>query len=178
MTGRHRFRANWHDYNGGVYFVTVCCYKKRHYLGHIVGGEMRLSTIGKVLASWIDRLRVTDRVEILNSVIMPNHFHMMVCIRHQEKPISEMIGCLKPKMHDDESETVFHHNSLFAKFIGNLKGGVTRYAHQHGIEFKWQKLCHEHMPKDLKSFDNIMSYIDNNVATWSNDCHNDKPLCI
>lgn len=28
-------RANWHNYNGGVYFVTICTKNREHYLGKI-----------------------------------------------------------------------------------------------------------------------------------------------
>ena len=28
-------RANWHDYKGGVYFVTICTKNREHYLGEI-----------------------------------------------------------------------------------------------------------------------------------------------
>ncbi len=28
-------RANWHNYNGGVYFVTICTKNREHYLGEI-----------------------------------------------------------------------------------------------------------------------------------------------
>ncbi len=28
-------RANWHDYNGGVYFVTICTKNREHYFGEI-----------------------------------------------------------------------------------------------------------------------------------------------
>ena len=28
-------RANWHNYNGGVYFVTICTKNREHYFGEI-----------------------------------------------------------------------------------------------------------------------------------------------
>ena len=28
-------RANWHDYNGGIYFVTICTKNREHYFGEI-----------------------------------------------------------------------------------------------------------------------------------------------
>lgn len=39
MTDRHRFRAQWHDYNDGIYFVTICSHEKRHVFGHIRNGN-------------------------------------------------------------------------------------------------------------------------------------------
>ena len=29
-------RANWHNYNGGIYFVTICTRNREHYFGNIV----------------------------------------------------------------------------------------------------------------------------------------------
>ena len=28
-------RAIWHDYNGGIYFVTICTKNREHYFGEI-----------------------------------------------------------------------------------------------------------------------------------------------
>ena len=43
-------RANWHDYNGGVYFVTICTKNRKHYFGEIVANAttqiIQLSEIG------------------------------------------------------------------------------------------------------------------------------------
>lgn len=49
MGDRHQFRADWHDYNGGLYFVTVCTKNKIHYLVEIVSNEMNLSPLGREL---------------------------------------------------------------------------------------------------------------------------------
>lgn len=29
-------RANWHDYNGGIYFITICTKNRAHYFGEII----------------------------------------------------------------------------------------------------------------------------------------------
>ncbi len=28
-------RAYWHDYNGGIYFITICTKNREHYFGEI-----------------------------------------------------------------------------------------------------------------------------------------------
>ena len=40
-------RANWHDYDGGFYHVTICTKDRELYFGIIEGGEMKMSEIGK-----------------------------------------------------------------------------------------------------------------------------------
>ena len=33
-------RATWHDYNGGIYFITICTAHKQCYFGCVLGGQM------------------------------------------------------------------------------------------------------------------------------------------
>lgn len=81
MADRHQFRANWHDYNGGIYFVTVCTHGRRHSLGSITNGEMHLSELGKITDRCINELeRHHPDVSLLNYVVMPNHIHLAIDI--------------------------------------------------------------------------------------------------
>jgi putative transposase len=34
-------RAEWHDYNGGVYFITICTAGREHYFGRIENDRMQ-----------------------------------------------------------------------------------------------------------------------------------------
>lgn len=81
MTDRHQFRADWHNYNEGIYFVTICCAEKKHFFGYIRNSRMQLSDIGKIMRTTLDNLtRHIPDVEIWNSVIMPNHIHMVIAV--------------------------------------------------------------------------------------------------
>jgi len=80
-------RAEWHSYEGGVFFVTVCTQYRQNYFGEIECGEMRLSELGKYLAEQIvitPQMRSDMNVEIPSFVIMPNHVHMIVVINDNE----------------------------------------------------------------------------------------------
>ena len=37
-------RASWHDYNSGVYFVTICTHNREHFFGEIVGNITPVGT--------------------------------------------------------------------------------------------------------------------------------------
>ena len=50
-------RAQWHDYNGGVYFVTICTQYKKHYFGEILNGEMNFTEIGHYAEQCIQNIR-------------------------------------------------------------------------------------------------------------------------
>jgi len=81
MADRHRFRAGWHDYNCGIYFVTICCANARHYFGEIEDGNMALSPVGIIAESQIQSLSSHfANVEICNYVVMPNHVHVVIAV--------------------------------------------------------------------------------------------------
>lgn len=73
MADRHQFRAEWLDYDNGIFFVTVCCGDKRHYFGEISDGEMHYTTAGQIVRTTVDQIVYHfSGVEMWNSVIMPN----------------------------------------------------------------------------------------------------------
>lgn len=108
MGDRHQFRAKWHDYNGGIYFITICAYEKRHIFGVIesaytvnagipctaststgtaststdkVGTRFIASKLGEIVEDQIKNIpRYYQDVEILNHVVMPNHIHFVINI--------------------------------------------------------------------------------------------------
>ena len=84
MSDRHTFRAKWHDYNSGIYFVTICSADKRHIFGYISDARMHLSPIGKIVDECLSSIPVHNSgVEIWNQIVMPNHIHMVVMIPSQ-----------------------------------------------------------------------------------------------
>lgn len=50
MSDRHQFRAKWHNYNGGIYFVTICSAEKRHIFGQIIESQFKPSPLGEIIA--------------------------------------------------------------------------------------------------------------------------------
>ena len=75
-------RANWHDYKGGVYFVTICTKNREHYFGEICPGpQMQLSPIGQyVYNQFINVKTHYPYAKIPLFVIMPDHIHAIVTI--------------------------------------------------------------------------------------------------
>jgi REP element-mobilizing transposase RayT len=75
-------RANWHNYNGGVYFVTICTKNREHYFGEICPGpQMQLSPIGQyVYEQFINVKTHYPYAKIPLFVIMPDHIHAIVTI--------------------------------------------------------------------------------------------------
>lgn len=81
MSDRHAFRAEWHDYNSGIYFVTICSKDKQHIFGKISDGQIYLSPIGKIIKNCLISIPIHHNdVELWNYVVMPNHIHMVLCV--------------------------------------------------------------------------------------------------
>ena len=74
-------RANWHDYDGGSYFITICTKNREHFFGEIVDGEIVLSDIGKFADEQFKNVSSHyPYAEIPLWTIMPNHVHAIVVI--------------------------------------------------------------------------------------------------
>lgn len=194
MSDRHAFRAEWHDYNSGIYFVTICSKDKQHIFGKIKDSIMILSDIGKIVERCIlDISNHHTNVELWNHVIMPNHIHMVINVGTQPAPVGtryiaseqpmqtagQNMGCLRAPRHGEPCED-FHHNCSLAVVVGTFKAAVTRLMRtrciaslqqrQQQIQTVWQPRYHEHIIRNQKAFENIMNYVDTNIEKWSHDC--------
>lgn len=157
MDDRHQFRANWHDYNGGFYFITICASLRRHFFGQISNSNFYPSALGEIINEQIKALPTHYHdVEIHHHVLMPHHLHFIIKIsrqlpinvphtvgtrfiasaqqrlennakNNQHETRRTNMGCLRPPEHDEPVDD-FHHNSRLSMIIGSFKAGVTRTA--------------------------------------------------
>ncbi|GHT67515.1 hypothetical protein AGMMS50239_30830 [Bacteroidia bacterium] len=80
-------RAEWHDYGGGAYFVTVCTKQREHFFGEIKDGQMQLSSIGEYLFENLQNVaQHYPYAEIPLFVVMPNHWHAIIFIDDDKTP--------------------------------------------------------------------------------------------
>lgn len=201
MSDRHTLRVQWHDYNSGIYFVTICSYEKRHIFGRIVDGTMILSDFGKIVERCIANIsNHSESTEVWNFVVMPNHIHIILYVGAQyiaPTPTNTYIsapniivdtGSLKPPRHGEPCANN-HFNSKLAIIIRTFKAAVTREINKLLLTARaqciaplhddknssirvWQRNFHEHIIRNQLSFDNIMNYIDCNIERWESDCFN------
>lgn len=171
-------RADWLAYNEGRYFVTVCTRDHRHCLGKIENGVMTMTKVGMYLDNELKN--ATSRhphIEIVQYVVMPNHFHAIINIVGTRRAVSdentENADTARRVPTKEERMTKgigIHRLPLLSTFIGSLKSAVTKYAHECGIPFAWQPRYHDHAIRDWKDNNNISQYIENNVMNWEKDC--------
>ena len=127
---RKNIRAEFHDYSGGDYFVTICTREKKHYFGEIVDAEMHYTKIGEIARQALISLHTHYAyVEVPLFVVMPNHVHAIISI-HEKK---DAPGCIP---------TV---RTALGVVVGGYKQSVTCFARRNNIEFAWQSRYHDHI---------------------------------
>ncbi|WP_366145407.1 transposase [Duncaniella sp.] len=170
---RKRIRANWHDYNSGVFFITICTDNHIHYFGSIADCIFRPSIIGTIATKQLSELcSHFPFIELWNYVVMPNHIHAIIYLSPETHVQSNTLGCLKPPMHNEIENPIFHYQSRLSIVLRAFKGGVTREVRKKGLKFRWQSRYHDHIIRSSESYENIMNYIDHNIENWQTDCFN------
>ena len=178
-------RANWHDYKGGVYFVTICTNNREHYFGEITHcsrdvaricrdvacnvstePQMHLSPIGQYAYNQFINVKTHyPYAKIPLFVIMPDHIHAIVTIdgdcrdvaRNVSTGVNTQMANISPRK-----------NSL-AVVIRGVKSSITHYANENNIPFAWQTRFHDRIIRNQAELDRISDYIEKNVVNWHDD---------
>ena len=78
-------RAQWIEYNAGLYFITICTHNWVHYFGEIKFGKIYLIELGEYLDKTLQGAsNHNNYINILQYVIMPNHLHAIVEVEYEE----------------------------------------------------------------------------------------------
>ena len=80
---RKSIRLKHYDYAlAGAYFVTICTADKRCIFGRIVGEEMQLNELGRIVDTcWRQIPEHFQSVELDEFIIMPNHLHGIIILQ-------------------------------------------------------------------------------------------------
>ena len=160
-------RAEWHDYNEGVYFITICTKDRECFFGQISDGKMILSEIGRYAEEQLKTIpEHHPQTKILLWVIMPNHIHMIVEIDgYRNSTRKENINCK-----NQDIQEISNKQGLLSTAICGFKQSIKCFALSHQIRFDWQTRFHDHIIRNETAFERISEYIKNNVSKWSEDC--------
>ena len=160
-------RADWHDYDGGSYFITICTKDREHYFGEIVDGEMVLSDIGKYAEEQFKNVSSHyPYAEIPLWTIMPNHLHAIVIIDgNKTKYDRRVVEAWRAASLRD----IANLQGWLSVVIGGLKSSITRFANENTLDFSWQPRFHDHIIRDTSELNRVVTYIENNVANWKDD---------
>lgn len=180
-------RAQWHDYKGGEYFVTICTKDRVHFFGEVYGGEMRMTSIGKMLKQEIEKTEKIrgGEVSIPLYVIMPNHVHLIVVVSCRDASHASGSGA-KMDAYDasvqgqgqeaDRMDRIQQRQEFgpqsknLGSVIRGIKSAVTRFANENNIPFAWQSRYHDHIVRNQDEMNRIAEYIETNPIRWESDC--------
>ena len=186
-------RAIWHNYNGGLYFITICTQGREHYFGEIVRNgtdeqpQMILSNVGEFADQQIRNIGSHyPYAEIPLWVVMPNHLHAIAGINHgkihhERRDVNTFYGkgahvetqCnadVETRCTTSLHREIANMQGWLSVVVGGLKRAVTYYAHKNHIPFAWQTRFYDHIIRNTYEMNSIANYIDNNVANWKEDC--------
>jgi REP element-mobilizing transposase RayT len=178
-------RATWHNYNGGVYFITICTKNHTHYFGEIDNGVMYLNEIGKFTSENLQNVNAHyPYAEIPSFIVMPNHIHAIVFIDGEKygngrhcRDVARYVstGCGTDKNLDKNKRMIeiAKHQSLLGFVMRGFKSAVTKFANNN-IDFVWQTRFHDHIIRSQDEINRIAEYIENNPAGWNSDCFNKR----
>ncbi len=147
-------RADFHNYSGGCYFITVCTKDKIHYFGRIADGKMYYTALGDFCRLQLEKIHDHySYAEVLQFVVMPNHIHAVISIKPQ---------------YDDNSFPA--ERTALSVVVGGLKRAVTLFSRRNNFNFAWQGRYHDHIIRGKSDIINISNYIDTNIDRWDMDC--------
>ena len=169
-------RANWIDYDNGMYFITICTKNRKHYFGRVVGCDVDLSPIGEIVNYNLEHAsQYCDYVEVPLYVVMPNHIHLMVyCATDKDEDIPNEQRHPNPSKRADTSGK--RYVPALTRYISMLKGAVTKQAKKIDPTFAWQTRYFDRLVRGEKEYRLIADYIRNIPITWPHDSLNDPAL--
>ncbi|MDY0347392.1 MAG: hypothetical protein RBR13_01040 [Tenuifilaceae bacterium] len=172
-------RANWHEYNGGLYFVTVCTAAMKHYFGKIENGKMEYSVVGQYLDNSIEQTHTHyNDAEIPLFVVMPNHFHAIIAVSpavqtshgaSQTQTNTAPCKDVACRVSIDDMKKIADQCGRLSYIVGGIKSATTKFARKHDIEFAWQARFHDRIIRNQNEYNRIAQYIENNIAKWESD---------
>ena len=170
-------RAMWHDYDGGLYFVTICTKDRVHYFGEISENEMHLTEVGQYVVEQIRNVQVHyNYAKIPLWVVMPNHLHAIVIIDGDNIPYKRrVVKTLDGSMVESRRATTLQQRGIanmqgwLSVVVGGIKSAVAKFANERRIPFVWQTRFHDHIVRDICEMNQIADYIENNVQKWEMD---------
>lgn len=174
-------RADWWDYaNPSAYFITICTKNMQHFFGSIDSELLQvnhqLSDIGRIAYNeWIKTPEIRSDMNLVlgEFVVMPNHFHAILCIgRNEFNDISSRDTMPRVAKHRDDTgnqKRFGGQSKNLASIIRGFKSSVTMKARQLNPRFAWQANYHDRIIRNEYEYDRIAEYIQNNPMNWGKD---------
>jgi len=182
---RRSIRLKGYDYSqNGFYFLTICCHNRRTLFGEVIQGKMILNDAGRIAEScWQEIPKHFPFVVLHAFVIMPNHVHGIVEIKHEVGSVGsvgsvESVGSVgaigaknvSPQPPQPPPSPPRSPSGTIGSIVRGFKIGVTKWMRSHtDVHDVWQRNYYENIVRDERAYQNISNYIHQNPAKWDAD---------
>jgi putative transposase len=189
---RRSIRLRDFDYStNGAYFVTICTQGRECLFGGICDGEMISNEAGRIITQiWTALAAKFPEIVLGEFVIMPNHFHGIICIVGADPcvcpPLVQSDPCVCPPLTVGANKAGAHTGAPLHTMIQWFKT-MTTNAYIHGVKDQdwspfpgrlWQRNYYERIIRDENELTSISEYIALNPMRWAEDKENpDLPAC-
>ena len=160
LKNRKTTRLKEADYNSNaIVFLTICTKERRCLLSRIVGTgvpdgpRIELTPYGQIAEKYIKQINdFYDDLSVESYVIMPNHIHIILWVKGNEKGPSRTPV---PTMQ----------NTVTARFLSTFK----RFCNKEIGTNVWQYRSHDHIIRNRQDYEEHLRYICENPIRWHCD---------
>lgn len=167
---RRSIRLKGYDYSqAGAYFVTIVAWHHEMLFGDIVGGEVVLSELGKIVHDEWDRTAIVrPNVELGEYIVMPNHFHGILIFTNEGHAVGVTRRVTPTLQSGSLGAVVGQFKSIVTKRINRLRD-TERVS-------VWQRNYYERVIRNESEMDRISRYIVSNPSQWADDDENPNQI--
>ena len=150
--------------------MTICCHERRPLFGEVVGDEMHLNDVGRLVhEEWRKTGAMRASIELHEFVVMPNHIHGII----------EIVGarCTRPSFAPDglpDQTGRVQRAPTVGDVVRGYKSAVTKRVNQlRSLSNSpvWQRNYHEHIIRDEEAYLKIADYVQTNPQRWAEDSY-------
>lgn len=174
---RRSIRLYGYDYSvAGAYFVTICTHRRECRFGRIPSnGNVTLNHDGRIaFEEWRSSAEMREEMDLDAFVVMPNHVHGIVIIKHDISDGNVGATGQSPLQQPEYPPRGPARRSL-ASFIVGYKGAVTRRINAlrktPGAPV-WQRNYYERIIRNDDELNRARFYIQENPTRWADDDYN------
>ena len=133
---------------------------------------LELNEFGKIVRDeWERSFHIRSELILDEYIIMPDHMHAIVCIRHTgDTPVATQLGDtpVAPPTTGAKPRSI---GGMFARFKSVTIKRINASRKTPGA-WVWQRNYFEHIIRDEQSFFRIRQYVRNNPTNWFNNLKN------
>ena len=80
---RRSIRLRDYDYSqAGLYFFTICTYRRQLLFGDVTNSEIKLNELGQIVRDeWYKSTSIRHELELDAFIVMPNHVHGIIVLK-------------------------------------------------------------------------------------------------